>query len=195
MAKTATTAEEVQAAVDGVSLQQVIDSYADSRATEATQTAVHNYEQKYGLKNGTKVETLPDEDDITKNKNGGPEIPDWAQALIDSNKSLQEKLDRFESERTTTTRRERLSSVIDKLPPTLKKAYERTPLDNMSDDDFSSLLTEVTSEVETMTRDAQQMGAVFGRPSTSAKNAKAAADTSKEASEVEVDALADRLHI
>lgn len=36
LAKTATTAEEVKTAVDGVTLQQIIDSYADSRVTEAS---------------------------------------------------------------------------------------------------------------------------------------------------------------
>lgn len=56
LCKTVTTAEQVQTAVDGVTIQQVIEGYADSRATEASQTAVHNYEQKYGLKDGAKVE-------------------------------------------------------------------------------------------------------------------------------------------
>lgn len=56
LCKTVTTAEQVQTAVDGVTIQQVIDGYADSRATEASQTAVRTYEQKYGLKDGAKVE-------------------------------------------------------------------------------------------------------------------------------------------
>lgn len=51
-----TTAEQVKTAVDGITLQQLIDSYADSRANEATQTAVHNYESKYGLKDGKAIE-------------------------------------------------------------------------------------------------------------------------------------------
>lgn len=56
LCKTVTTAEQVQTAVDGVTIQQVIEGYADSRATEASQTAVHTYEQKYGLKDGAKIE-------------------------------------------------------------------------------------------------------------------------------------------
>ena len=46
LAKTVTTAEQVATAVEGVTLQQLLDSYGDSRATEAQQTAVHNYESK-----------------------------------------------------------------------------------------------------------------------------------------------------
>lgn len=56
LAKTVTTAEQVATAVEGVTIQQVIESYGDSRATEAQQTAVHNYETKYGLKDGVKVD-------------------------------------------------------------------------------------------------------------------------------------------
>ena len=56
LAKTATSAEDVKTAVDGVTFQQILESYGDSRATEAQQTAVLNYEKKYGLKEGRKVD-------------------------------------------------------------------------------------------------------------------------------------------
>ena len=59
LAKTVNTAEEVKTAVDGVTIQQVIDSYTDSRVTEASETArknaVNDYESKYGLKDGVKT--------------------------------------------------------------------------------------------------------------------------------------------
>ena len=55
LAKTATTAEQVATAVEGVTFQQVLESYGDSRATEAQQTAVSNYEKKHGLKDGKQV--------------------------------------------------------------------------------------------------------------------------------------------
>ena len=50
IAKTATTGEQAQAAVEAYTLQQLLEGYGDSRATEAQQTAVHNYESRYGLK-------------------------------------------------------------------------------------------------------------------------------------------------
>lgn len=40
LAKTASTQEQVTTAVEGVTFQQVLESYGDSRATEAQQTAV-----------------------------------------------------------------------------------------------------------------------------------------------------------
>ena len=55
LAKTATTEDQVTTAVEGVTLQSVIDSYADGRATDATNTAISNYEKKHGLTNGQKA--------------------------------------------------------------------------------------------------------------------------------------------
>ena len=55
LAKTVKNEEEATTAVEGVTLQQLFDSYGDSRATEAQRTAVSNYEKKYGLKDGAKV--------------------------------------------------------------------------------------------------------------------------------------------
>ena len=89
LAKTVTTEEQVATAVEGVTLQQVIDGYADSRATEAQKTAVRSYEQKHGLKDGVKVkEGAPeDEDELDE---GGEKTPKWARTLIEQNKALTE---------------------------------------------------------------------------------------------------------
>lgn len=58
LAKTVTTDEQVTTAVAGVTQEfiEIIESYGDSRATEAQQTAVHTYETKYGLKDGQKID-------------------------------------------------------------------------------------------------------------------------------------------
>lgn len=174
LAKTATTTEQITTAVEGVTIQQIIDSYADSRATEATQTAVQNYETKHGLKDGVKVGTAGGGTPVTQTQNavqpqinlqGGAEtVPTWAQALINSNKQLTERLSAMETERTTTTRKTQLSSVIAKLPENLRKPYERTALDSLTDQQFSTLLSEITTEVDGIASSLQSKGAVFGRP-------------------------------
>ena len=174
LCKTVTTAEQVQTAVDGVTIQQVIESYADSRATEASQTAVHTYEQKYGLKDGAKVEQpsggcgsgqggAP----VQTPQGGGtdPVLLQTLQALQESNKKLSEHLDKMDSERTTSTRKQQLSGVIAKLPESLRKAYERTPVDGMTDEEFNTLIGEVTTEVDGIVQATNQKGAIFGRPS------------------------------
>ncbi len=123
LAKTVTTQEQVAAAVEGVTFQQVLDSYGDSRATEATQTAVANYEAKHGLKDG-KVVQQPAKDDKDGDKGNGEEkVPAWAQALIESNKTLSEQVKAMQGEKLTANRREQLSKIISTLPPSIRKAY------------------------------------------------------------------------
>ena len=172
LAQTVTTAEQVQTAVDGVTFQQVLASYGDSRATQATQTAVHNYETKYGLKDGVKVtppETQPPvvppvTPPVTPPAGGAETVPAWAQALIDSNNSLKNELAQMKTARTTETRKQQISTLIEKLPENLRKAYSRTPVDGLTDEQFIALVGEITTEVGDIQSSIQQKGAVFGKP-------------------------------
>lgn len=172
LAQTVTTAEQVQTAVDGVTFQQVLESYGDSRATQATQTAVHNYETKYGLKDGVKV-TPPEQQPpvvppvtppVTPPAGGAEAVPAWAQALIESNNSLKNELAQMKTDRTTETRKQQISTLIEKLPENLRKAYSRTPVDGLTDEQFTALVDEITTEVGDIQSSIQQKGAVFGKP-------------------------------
>lgn len=165
LAKTATTAEQVKTAVEGVTIQQVIESYGDSRATEASNTArenaVKDYETRYGLKDGVKTNTAGGEPTggATNQTTGGAEdIPAWAQKLF-------ARLDAQDAARTTETRKQQLNAVIEKLPEPMRKAYERIPLDKYSEEEFSTMLGEVTTEVEGIANETAAKGAVFGKPS------------------------------
>jgi hypothetical protein len=196
MAKTVTTAEQVASAVEGVTFQQVLDSYGDSRATEAQQTAVKNYESKYGLKDGVKAEggaaTAPPAQTTTPPAAGGDDVPAWAKTLLDTNKALAERLNKFEADRTTATRREQLNGIIGKLPEHLRKPYERTSVDNLNDEQFTALTGEIATEVDAIVKDAQAKGAVFGRPVGGGQQSKA---TAKEASDEEANSVVDRFNL
>lgn len=176
LAKTVTTDEQVATAVSGVTqeLIEVIESYGDSRATEAQQTAVSNYESKYGLKEGkpttdggaaaggnpnggTTVQTPP--------AGGAEPVPTWAQQLIDSNKTLTERLNKMEGDNTTSIRKQQLATIINKLPEKLRKPYERVSVDTLTDEQFTSLVGEVTTEVDGLAGEIAAKGAVFSRPS------------------------------
>ncbi len=193
LAKTVTSQEQVATAVEGVTFQQVLESYGDSRATEAQQTAVRNYESKYGLKDGAKVETgggsPQEQQQPTQPQAGGQEqTSEWAQALLDSVKALRGELDAIKGERQTADRRQRLAAITGKLPESLRKAYDRTPVEGMTDDDFNALLTEVGTEVDGIVRDGSARGAVFGKPS--AVNGRAAQES--ELSKEQLDTIAKR---
>ena len=178
--KTVTTMEQVETAVAGVTWQAIIDSYGDSRATEAQVTAVSNYEKKHGLKDGKKIGGgEPQVQQPPKTEDG--DTPAWAQALIDSNKALTDRLNALEGDRITASRKAKLSAVVEKLPETLRKAYERTPVDKITDEEFETLLGEITTEVDGLATTVQAKGSVFGKPSAqNGRQAQQTAELSKE---------------
>ncbi len=195
LAKTVNTEEAARAAVEAFTLQQLLESYGDWRATGAQQTAVANYERKHGLKDG-KPMAAPDTatgDDPDPKPAAAPsksdDVPAWAAALIEANKALTERLNKLDTDRTATTRKAQLAQVIDRLPATHRKAYERLPLDTLTDEQFTALLDEVKPEVETILGEAQARGAVFGKPTTGNIVAP------RQATPAEVDAVIEKMNI
>lgn len=162
LAKTTTKAEDVDTAVAGVTFQQVLESYGDSRATEAQASAVKNYESKHGLKDGKPIEKEPTPPTPPTPGKGGEDMPEWAKALVESNKALTDKLHSLEAERTTDTRKAQLAKATERLPEAIRKAYNRTPVETMTDEDFSALLTDVNGEVEAISQSLTTRGG--GRP-------------------------------
>ena len=192
LAKTVTTDEQVTTAVAGVTQEfiEIIESYGDSRATEAQQTAVHTYETKYGLKDGQKIDATGGAAGVQQQQAGGAQeqVPAWAQALIDSNKKLNDRLDKMDGERTTATRKQQLSTIIEKLPENLRKAYERTPVNDLTDEQFNALVGEITTEVNGIVSEVQAKGAVFGKPTVTGGTGNQGGELTKE----QQDAIAHR---
>lgn len=196
LAKTVTTQEQVQTAVDGVQFQQVLESYGDSRATEATQTAVANYEAKHGLKDGKVVKAGGDNGKTNPNGDGDENIPAWAQTLLADNKEMKATIKAMQGEKVTASRREQLSKIISALPPAVKKAYERTPVDSISDEEFETLKSEITTEAAEIAKETASKGVVFGKP-TIQGGTKTQQNNGgeKEATDDEAKAVVDKLGI
>lgn len=178
LAKTITKADDVATAVEGVTLQQVIEGYADSRANESAATArkkaVEEYETRYGLKDGVKAESK--DKDAKKQNPEEEEMPAWAKVLA-------ARLDKQDAERLATQRTERLNSIVNKLPESLRKGYARLSVDG-SDEEFEKLITEVTTEVDAIEKDTRAAGARLGRPLNNGKSSKG-----NEASKEDIDAV------
>lgn len=189
LAKTATTPEQVTTAVEGVTpeLIEVIESYGDSRATEASTTAVTNYEAKYGLREG-KPTTPPaptgNGNDNAPKGQADEGVPAWAVSLSERVTALQNELNRRDAERTTTGRRQALEAIYGHLPEPLRKGYERIPLDTLSDDEFTKLSADVTAEVGEIGQAFAAKGAVFSTPSAHHGGASAQKELTKEQIEV-----------
>ena len=162
LAKTVTTDEQITTAIAGVTKEfiEIIESYGDSRATEAQQTAGQKIDNGGGSQGGQQGGTQT----VQTQSAGGEQVPAWAQALIESNKTITERLNKMDGDRTTATRKQQLSTIIEKLPENLRKAYERTPVDGLTDEQFNTLVGEITTEVDGIVNDTRAKGAVFGRP-------------------------------
>jgi hypothetical protein len=186
-----------------VTIQQVIESYGDSRATEASSTAVHNYETKHGLRDGQKIDDPTKQGGAAQNQpgaaatnpttpaaGGADDTPAWAKALIEQNKALSDRLAKMETDRTTTSRKQQLSAITEKLPEAMRKAYDRIPVDKYSEEEFNTLVTEVTTEVEGVVKDTTARGGVFGKPS--AANAGGSSQNGGQLTKEQEEAIAHR---
>lgn len=189
LAETVKATDDIAGAVDNVTFQAVLESYGDARATDATKTAVLNYEKKHGLKDGVKTDQKPAEPQPPAD--GGKEgIPEWAKALIESNKSLSAQVAAMNGEKLAAGRRRQLNDALGDLPAELRKGYERITLDSMDDDAFKSMLEEVKTEAEGIRQSVQAKGAVLGRPAAGPGNP---GSTGREATDKEVEQVAERL--
>lgn len=189
LAETVTKSEDVKTAVDGVTFQEVLESYGDSRATDATKTAVLNYEKKHGLKDGVKVETQQQQVEIKQDEN----TPAWAVTLANSVKALTDEVSHIKTERLASTRRQQMTEVLAKLPENLRKGYERIDLEKMDDEAFSGLLAEVTGEVGEIVKDTSAKGAAFGVPTVTYQGVQG--QQVQEASDDQVDAVVNQFNI
>lgn len=97
-------------------------------------------------------------------KSNDDDTPAWAKSLIESNKTLSDKLAALEGEKVTSTRKGQLTKLIEKLPTELQKPYTRMAIDKLTDEEFTTLTSEITTEVESISSTIAAKGAVFGRP-------------------------------
>lgn len=188
-AKAVKTEDEAKTFVEGVTLNQLLNSYGDIRSTEAQRTAVTNYEKKHGLKDGKKVNVEDDHktlDDEDNNKGDDDKMPAWAKAMMEENKKLAEQIASIKTEKRTTSRKQKLDEVINRLPERDRKGYARTSYKELSDEAFDTLLEEITGEVEEFLKNEKTTGATFGAPfHRAASNQPRKGEASKE----EVDAV------
>lgn len=164
LAKTASSDEDVADLVEGVTFQQVLESYGDSRATEAQQSAVTNYEKKHGLKDGKRVEEPKKEE--PKKEEGDDLASQIAAAVAAAMKPLNDELAAMKSEKTAVSRKERLAGILGKAPEKVRERYEKDfgRMSFKDDEDFNSWVDEITPDVEAITNDFATKGGVVTRP-------------------------------
>ncbi len=117
LAKTVEKEEEVETAVAGVEGQmKIYQSFADQNRT--LQTEITNL-KKAG--EGKSEEKKEEKKEGEEKKETGNEIPAWAQAIIDSNKTLSESLTAMQQKETAQTNAQKLQVKLDELK--VSKSY------------------------------------------------------------------------
>lgn len=110
-----TDESKVNSIVEGISFQDVLNSYGDYRADGAQKTAISNYEKKHNIKDGKPIEEpqpqQPQTPAPTPQPKPAEEVPAWAQSLIDSNKTLSEKLADMDAKTKADIRYQQIDNV------------------------------------------------------------------------------------
>lgn len=195
-----TNDDEVQVAVDAITLSDVLKSVNDFSADEA----VKRYEEKYGLEKGVKKETPKPEEPKPEvkpeeKKEPKPE-PDLMAAMKEMfsafSKEMNQKFQTVSDEvsaiktgRITEGRRAKLADAIKDLKDSQKKPYGRIKVDGMTDDEFNDFLSEVKEEVNDIISENRASGGVI-TPALGGKHAPSG--PVKEATDAEIQALVDK---
>jgi len=153
--------KDIETTISGVGgLLKAFQSEVDSVRTEKTAAEKKLAEIEAKGNGGTPEDEPKKNDDQT---------PEWAKSILESNKKLAEKMAAMEGEKITSTRKQQLSKIISKLPELQRKPYSHMRLDGLTDEEFSSLKTDITTEVEELAKVTNAKGAVFGSPSSVGK--------------------------
>lgn len=108
------------------------------------------------------------EDDSSKKQE---EVPVWAKGLMETNKTLANKLDKFEADKTTSTREVTLKKSFKDLPEFYTKPIA-AGFKNMSfedDEAFETYLTDVNSSGEAFKLAAKEQGLNTSKPDVNIK--------------------------
>ena len=145
-----TDESKVNSIVEGISFQDVLTSYGDYRADGAQKTAVSNYEKKHNIKDGKPIEEPKPQDPPTDPKptpQVAPtdQVPAWAQSLIDSNKTLSEKLAAMDA-KTKADERNQQIAVVAKSFGIPEFAYKGKQI--ADDADLNQYFTDLKQEMQ-----------------------------------------------
>lgn len=146
-----TDESKVNSIVEGISLQDVLNSYGDYRADGAQKTAISNYEKKHNIKDGKPIEEPKPQPTPTPAPQPTPqpkpaeEVPAWAQSLIESNKTLGERLAAMDAKTKADARNQQIDAVA-KTFGIPEFAYKGKTI--ADDADLNNYFTELKQEMQ-----------------------------------------------
>lgn len=185
--------EDAIKSVEGLTVADLVQFYGDFRADQASKTARKNAEKDFNARlqamNEQKADLQPlEQNDLqpqqqnqnnvqTQQQKAAESVPAWAKALLEQNRQLAERLNTFEKAKTVDGRRGEVADIIKRLTPSMRRAYERTPLDNLTEEQFQQLKGEIANEVRQIQDEGRGKSTVFGKPFGGSQDGNAAGQT------------------
>lgn len=203
--KTIESDDDVEAAVAEITIQDVLKSYGDARATESARTAKRNaikeYERRYKLKDGKRVAQKDDDDDPDPDPDDDSDDKDPTGVLAAMKKmfgALEKKLDDANSEiaamklgKVTETRKAKVNELIKDLTEAERRPYSRILVDSMTDEEFNAYLEEVKADAQNIAEEKAANGASFLPP----LGGKSGGGQPKEPSDAEVEEVLSKMNL
>lgn len=204
--KTIESDDDVEAAVAEITIQDVLKSYGDARATESARTAKRNaikeYERRYKLKDGKRVaQKDDDDDDPDPDPDDDSDDKDPTGVLATMKKmfgALEKKLDDANSEiaamklgKVTETRKAKVNELIKDLTEAERRPYSRILVDSMTDEEFNAYLEEVKADAQNIAEEKAANGASFLPP----LGGKTGGGQPKEPSDAEVEEVLSKMNL
>lgn len=197
--------DEIQAAVDEITVESLLESYGDARADGAQRTAVANYEKKHNLKDGKPVAGGDDGGEQKPATTGGGEqvaggaaaskpagqggeqlspemqlIMNELKALKEQNSTLSSAIATMKAEKVGSTREGILQELLKNVPEETRSRYLRDYgfMTFDTDEKFNSYIDAIKPEIEKIETDTKQADAHVGgtKGSGSASAAKGKVD-------------------
>ena len=178
--------DEIQAAVDEITVESLLDSYGDARANLSRDQIIKDYETKHNLKDGKPVEGKPGGEQTTTTTNAGggtsqvaggaaaggqpggeggaqvsPEMQlvlNELKALREENKTLTASIATIQSEKITDRRMETLTNLLKNVPEETRTRYLRDYgfMSFDTDDKFNSYIDAIKPEIEKIETETKQ---------------------------------------
>ena len=203
--KTIESDDDVEAAVAEITIQDVLKSYGDARATESARTAKRNaikeYERRYKLKDGKRVAQKDDDDDPDPDPDDDSDDKDPTGVLAAMKKmfgALEKKLDDANNEiaamklgKVTETRKAKVNELIKDLTEAERRPYSRILVDSMTDEEFNAYLEEVKADAQNIAEEKAANGASFLPP----LGGKTGGGQPKEPSDAEVEEVLSKMNL
>lgn len=163
LAKTAITEEQAKTSVEGVTIQKVIESYADRRVTQSVATAVENYKKNNPQPEPPKPNDANDNGN-SKDGNNNAQQNEAFQALLDKFAKLEGQMMQMNAEKIENGRRQQLNTLIEKLPKSMQSVYGHINLKEMDEEKFEAFKDSVKTDVETTLSELKANGAIIQSP-------------------------------